>query len=318
MDELKQIFSNFKDAFEQFSRIQTDISRTYEEITQASKNIEKVYEEKTKVIDPIRDEVKKLLEQPLPEVPKVPELSEPPRPDFPKDKIKMLSALSFIALIGGAAAGDAQAGLQAINGMLAGFVNGSISKYEAELQRWKNSTANILKKYEIEVDSYNRILADRKLRLDEKLAKIEIEAAKYGDRLMLEATKIQNLESILNILASREKAYAEMIKAARGLLNDFNKMRLELMKIGVRAREAEKDPTSWREYQKYRQEELKRGVPEDEIYNYNEFLYVRRGDYATAERMKKKRLETKRIPKEEDIRKAIEEEIRLRKMQEFQ
>ncbi len=122
----------------------------------------------------------------------------------PKEYESLSYGLIAMALIGGAVShGNWLGASSALNGAMQGIVDGNHEKAKTEYERYQRDF-KAAQEREAQADrEYQDALGNRKLTINEQLAKLQSIASKYQQEDVLSATKTKSLQNTINQIESR-------------------------------------------------------------------------------------------------------------------
>ena len=140
-----------------------------------------------------RQQVESALDQPTPPIPEDKPLPEAPQPNFGKDSMQWLAISAVMAGITGALTRrHATNALSAFAGAINGFRQGKMDVFDQQYKTWQAENQKMLEESRQLWQRRNAILQDRKLNIDEKMARLQMIDAETGDQVGYQTAQMKN------------------------------------------------------------------------------------------------------------------------------
>lgn len=140
-----------------------------------------------------RADVEKALDQPTPAMPEQQASSEPPQPNFGKDAMQWLAVSAVLAGITGALTRrHATNALSAFSGAINGYRQGKMDVFDQQYKTWQAENQKALEASRELWKRRDAILQDRKLNIDEKMARLQMIDSETQDQVGYQTAQMKN------------------------------------------------------------------------------------------------------------------------------
>jgi hypothetical protein len=217
------------------------IDRNIEDIRGSMGARNKTLQERETALEPVRQSQIREVRQPLPQAPQM--QKPPPVPGQPKEQAADEVWLATVGVLGAIAGGltrnHATNALAAMTGAMNGYQEGRKDKFEENLKQWNAENKRILETNQASLDQYKTTLESRKLALEQKAMELQLTAAKYDDRAVMQAAQQHDFETLGRLLEQRTRLGAESERATAQLTQQHQQWRQseERLKIDQRRQE---------------------------------------------------------------------------------
>lgn len=133
-------------------------------------------------------------------------------------------AAAVSALIGGISKTHTLAGLSALSGGIQGLKEGNDAAAKQKMDLFRESNDAIVQHNKTVKDSYDAILADRKLSLDDIKEKISQKAYEFNDLLAVQQLEKGNIQGFTNFLKERDKKVSSLTDLADTVTDSSGKI----------------------------------------------------------------------------------------------
>lgn len=158
-------------------------------------------------LDPIRDRVLKVLESPNAAQAHLQKIKDAPKPeDYQKNALQFASAMAVLgAFAGKFTRAGGTASLDAFAGAIKGWQEGNLQAWHQGMEEWRANTEKTLANNQVELQKYRQIIENKRLTVDQMMAALNIESARFQNKVMFDATTNQNYEQAFRLTDTLEK-----------------------------------------------------------------------------------------------------------------
>jgi hypothetical protein len=203
------------------------IDRNIEDIRGSMGARNKTLQERETALEPVRQSQIREVRQPLPQAPQM--QKPPPVPGQPKEQAADEVWLATVGVLGAIAGGltrnHATNALAAMTGAMNGYQEGRKDKFEENLKQWNAENKRILETNQASLDQYKATLESRKLALEQKAMELQLTAAKYDDRAVMQAAQQHDFETLGRLLEQRARLGTETERTSAQLLQQHQQWR---------------------------------------------------------------------------------------------
>jgi len=194
-------------------------------------NIDEYNRQKQERLDPIYQGIERDLSRGAPGPPKLEEVGEPPNPlpDFQKAALAWApAAVLFSALAAGISRGHAAGALTGFGNAMQGFTEGGAQMMKEQREHWKDQMTKALQNNRVKLDRYHAILSATNTNMNQKLALLQVETARFNDVISQEQLKQGDLVGFAKMADQTEKQHLQTENASRKLENEWLRMQAYL------------------------------------------------------------------------------------------
>jgi len=208
---------DFTHEIEVYQDIGKRIASALDEFQKSSERLVKAHEDKTRAMTPMYDEYARMVERQ--EAIPLGLMQTPPAPSAPpvdSERARNFSsiAFAFAALLGRTSRTPLLTMMQSWGGAMQGYLQGRYDVANFQMQQYRLALEEVRQHNQSALAEFQKVMADKKLTMDQMRARIEITAAKYDLDIIAEQARMGDLTKLTTLMGQHQNAFLKMMHEA--------------------------------------------------------------------------------------------------------